>query len=356
MLFAVLSTAAAAASPALQPSDALASAAGPIDLSHGNCNNIYTSCCRHDGFGEHFLAMIIAYGYSRAVNATYCVTPWNEFGGIAHLGGKHDALALWEFVGGSHYGPDCRALSGKLKQTSCWNQGANSYGCRATPERPMLAKSVCRPGSMTAMGASAAGIPRGVAPWAMSWENGVDEFHSRVSKQQWYHSKMEARKKYLAATPKPNLRFFTADKTKRHLAVHVRRGDLLSKAGQSHVKRKRPVESAAKEIACIKQALQSMGAAKKITVHIFSEGSASYFDAHKRALHGTSAGVQVHVDESDPRYDLREAFHHMVMADGLLIAESALSASAGLLRERHTYHFCNRPMKGAQIEPGLGWP
>ena len=123
-------------------------------------------------------------------------------------------------------------------------------------------------------------------------------------------------------------------------------------------------------IQCITHSLLALSVsmrldAGQIAVHIFSEGQKSDFGRHRLELDAVSAGVQLHLTTrtvtDDTVADLESHFHHMVMADGLLIAESSLSAAAMLLRTpadaaANTYHFCNRESAHVSLEPGLGWP
>ena len=331
------------------------------------CHSIYTSCCRNDGFGEHYAAMIIAYAYAKATNATYCTTPWHEFGHMAHVGGpwRANAAILWHFVGGDMFGERCVRFTKKQLSHSCF-LGPKSSACNDVDNR-QLARTVCGEDRLS-MGASAANIPKGVAPWGMTWMHGVAKFKREVSDAAWKMAKSNAHKFYLVHEKKDLLKYFDPSMAVANLAVHIRRGDLANQNLPVQKTRYRRDEvSDSTEIGCITQALDAMGGefggdTSQILVHIFSEGDPMQFAEHQRVLEPMSAGVQVHVapDADANSYELRAAFHHMVDADGLLIAESSLSAAAMLLRDAYdkpTYTFCNRAMsRKDQIQPGLGWP
>ena len=158
-------------------------------------------------------------------------------------------------------------------------------------------------------------------------------------------AKKDARKFYLS-TPKPKLDLFTSmGGATRHLAVHVRRGDIYNawrtraQVPMDAIQKARWVDDS-KVLSCIEQSLKLMGGnTKQIAVHIFSEGQLDDFAAFSdsTSLGASSAGVQLHLDTG-----LMSTFHHMVMADGLVEAPSMLSGAAWHLRDASTtYGMCN---------------
>ena len=106
------------------------------------------------------------------------------------------------------------------------------------------------------------------------------------------------------STPKPKLNWFGGNL--RHLAVHVRRGDVTPSLPQRWA-------SDAQVKSCITHALHHMGGGPgSVKVHIFSEGTPDDFAAMRRiTVHGVDIEPTFHLNT-----DLLASFHHMVMADG----------------------------------------
>ena len=48
-----------------------------------------TMCCRHDGFGQQYLALISVYAFSVATNRTFCVSPFQAIPHFATHGAQH---------------------------------------------------------------------------------------------------------------------------------------------------------------------------------------------------------------------------------------------------------------------------
>ncbi|KAL1518549.1 hypothetical protein AB1Y20_002838 [Prymnesium parvum] len=65
-----------------------------------------TACCKGDGFGAQYLALMSVFAYSLAANLTFCPTSWAHVQhGVDSLDAGHGALSMFAFVGGPLYGP-----------------------------------------------------------------------------------------------------------------------------------------------------------------------------------------------------------------------------------------------------------
>ena len=255
----------------------------------GDCTPAVTACCKDDGFGAHYYSMVRIFSHAEEHKILYCTSPWGEFGRVNH---KADADKLWDFVGGSLFGPDCRSLT----------VGKGSY---------------CKPEKYLA------------GPNATVSDEAFEGARLKILAA--YHS-----------TPKPYL----WDTDTRHLAVHVRRGDVTEeKYGDTD----RWVSN--KEVAkCITRAFDEMGG-DDIDVHIFSEGHAADFDDLKELRTNGSEELGLPPTTIKPvlhlNGDVMETFHYFVSADGFVLGASSLSGAAAYLRGRqdfYTFDFCTRAM------------
>lgn len=237
----------------------LAPAVAAVNLT--NCTPAVTACCKDDGFGAHYFAMIRIYSYTVAKQIAYCTSPWGEHGRMNH---QADATKMWEFVGGNFLGDNCSTL-------------------------PVGEGHYCEP---------------------TQYLSGP---HAEVTGEAF----IRARLKVLAAyhsTPKPYL----WESGARHLAVHIRRGDVTEeKYGDTD--RWVSNQDVAK---CIERAYIEMGGVD-VDVHIFSEGHDDDFTELKE-MHPTGySPVTPTFHLNTPPEQLTDMFNRFVSADGFLLGAHA---------------------------------
>lgn len=132
--------------------------------------NGVTACCKGDGFGAQYLALMSVFAYTIAMNVTFCTTPWTHVQhGVDALDAGNGAATMFDFVGGPLYGPP--ALPSTRKIESLYSD----FATYAT---------------------------------------------GRV------YEKIRA---LYNASPRPPLRYFTRSDGVKSIAVHVRRGDVTPK-------------------------------------------------------------------------------------------------------------------------------
>ena len=236
-------------------------------------SNAVTSAARMDGFGAQFASLLSVYSWARRHGLRYCTSTWARMTGAR-------ASELFAFVGGPLYGPPALNVTPRLVE-----------------RHAILASQPPR----------------------------------NANESAWHPS---ARRFYHVA-PKPTLRWFARTPGK-HLAVHVRRGDVSHKSMSDRwlsnglitlcvihalgtLQREGRAAAAGGESPT---SLPRHDASAPWTVHIFSQGkSTSEFGSLQNL-----PGVQFHLNEP-----LQDTFNHMVMADGLVMAASTLSDVAAWL-------------------------
>ena len=134
----------------------------------------------------------------------------------------------------------------------------------------------------------------------------------RISNESWHPS---LRDFYFAAGPKPRLRWAAPGP---HLAVHVRRGDVSYKAMPG-----RFVSNGLIAQCVINVTRRIRGA----SVHIFSEGLREDFGSLLKVPR-----VYFHLN-----WPLDLTFHHLVMADALIMAKSTMSDCAAFLNSGRVF-------------------
>lgn len=131
--------------------------------------NGVTACCKGDGFGAQYLAMMSVFAYSIANNVTFCPTPWSHIQhGVDAMDDGNGAVSMFSFVGGHLYGP---------------------------PALPNTRK--------------------------------IETLYSQFESYAKHTDAIARIRAFYAATPKPALRYFSA--SSKAIAVHVRRGDVTPK-------------------------------------------------------------------------------------------------------------------------------
>ena len=141
--------------------------------------------------------------------------------------------------------------------------------------------------------------------------------------------------------PKPDLAFY--DDTSFQLAVHIRRGDVYS--GNS-----RRYDDDMTYSKCLSYLVPLLARKQKksVAVHIFSEappGNHSIEDAFNITIRDNNEQWLPTFHLSTP---VAETFHHMVVADAILIARSSFSRTAARLSQGLTFH-----LPDAKTDDGL---
>lgn len=237
-----------------------------------------TMCCRNDGFGAQYLALISVYAFSVLARRTFCGAPFHVVPHFAAQGAAMalDASKLFAFVGGDNFGP---------------------HASQSTPAKRNAANEIST-----------------VAPSLQPYHAVVDRVRS------WYE----------AATPKPVLRHFIG--SSYNVALHIRLGDI---APSGAVPKPELIASESEIVACVRRVMHR--APQHAVLHVFSQGSLSEFAFLRRwkaIIHldsASNASARAQTEE------VMSIFHHMVQADALIIARSSLSITAGYLSRGHVY-------------------
>jgi len=241
-----------------------------------------------DGFGVQYASMMLVYDHALQNNLTFCTRAWEEMKHFPRS--SYAESALFAFVGGAALGPEARittrALSGK---PSCYTPGHELGSKRAACSH----------------------LPSDTARLAL-------------------------RKTYLTM-PKPQLRHYNASQFS--IAVHIRRGDVDGSR----------LTSNADVLRCLRHARQRVrpvAGGREVAIHLFSEGADDDFEPVVTAARARFGNIALHLSapyRAQRKFDsavslagLEEAFHHLVMADAMVMAESEFSwAAAALRRPEH---------------------
>jgi hypothetical protein len=247
-------------------------------------------CCRKDGFGAQYMALLSVYAFATFTNRTFCASPFLE---LAHST-KHgramalDSWDLYNFVGGPSFGPI------------------------AVPTTPMKYSAVPE-------------LLRHAAP-------DVTPYHQVAGL---------ARQFYDAASNKPALRHF--QRGRYNVVLHLRAGN-VGPDGNGYAVRALSNRSRwiprAKVASCVRAVMQR--APQNAALHVFSQGTLSEFGflaQWKPVLHieaPTDAAI-VRADSAAVTHTVKSIFHHMVEADALITARSSLSLAAAFLSRGHVF-------------------
>jgi len=224
-------------------------------LTEGECGEqSMTACCKHDGFGAQYQAMMNIYLYTRFIGWQYCVSEWY------HMSHNEAPMELFRWVGGHLYGPRRKPKTFEM------------------PLRHLK--------------------------WPIQSRNqaGKDELRG------FYFSQ-----------PKPKI---LLDQPK-HFAIHIRRGDMMEKYSDSKIGYIRD-EQNVEAILIIKDLYED----DFRRIHILSDGKEEDFKNFLEDLRAKDIEYKLHLKAQVP---LKEAFHHMVMADVLIYGPSEFCRSAAFL-------------------------
>lgn len=241
-------------------------------------------CCRKDGFGAQYMALLSVYVFATFTNRTFCASPFGAVGHFTRRGRAMplDAQKLYSFIGGPSFGPI------------------------ASPTTPMKYSA-------------APELLRHAAPDAVPYRQMADR----------------ARRFYDAAGKRPALRHF--QRGRHNVVLHLRAGDVgpggTLHAAQALSKRSKWTPRA-KVASCVRAVMQR--APQNAVLHVFSQGNRSEFGflaRWKPLLHleaPTDAAI-VRVDSAAVTRTIKSIFHHMVEADSLITSRSSLSLAAAFL-------------------------
>jgi len=271
-------------------------------------NPTLTMCCRKDGFGAQYMALISVYAFAIFTNRTFCASPFGAVGHFTKRGRAMplDAQELYSFVGGPSFGP-LAAPTTPMKYS-------------ATPE-----------------------LLRHAAPDAVPYLQVADL----------------ARRFYdAAAGKKPVLRHF--QRGQYNVVLHLRSGDVgpggTLYAAQASSKRSKWVPQA-KVTSCVRAVMQR--APRNAVLHVFSQGNRSefgYLSRWKPLLHleaPTDAAI-VRSDVAAVTRTVKSIFHHMVEANLLITARSSLSLAAAFLSRGRVFSAdlsCAAPGRCVSTDP-----
>ena len=254
-----------------------------------------------DGFGSVFSGVINSFLSARVRNLTYCVTRWPH-GFYAGINGT----SMFEFVGGPLYGP----LALNITPASPRGTGVG----RVVPE------------FKGRRGSSHPGWHGSILSWFDDWGCSPAAVTAIADLRKFYFS-----------ARKPRLIWYTAVSDGPTLALHIR---------QQHAKHHPTQLNASTVVACVRNAVHTMAATShqppaSVALHVFSEGGSetlAYLQEFSPQLH---LSLQPSSEElwkvasgstiSSQTEKLQLTFHHMVAANGLIVARSTMSWSAALM-------------------------
>jgi len=252
-------------------------------LTAGECGELsVTACCKNDGFGAQYQAMMNIYMFARFTgDLQYCTSEWS---GMTH---DADGKDMFRWVGGHVYGP---------------RKGADT------------------------------------------WEVGLRKLYWPVESRN-QTGKEEVRGFYFSQ-PKPKI---LLDEPK-HFAIHIRRGDMMELQNQNsyYIHDEENVEA----IVRIKELYME----DFRRVHIISDANEEDLKKVLGDLEAKNIEYKLHLKNN---VDLKEAFHHMVMADILIYGFSEFCRCAAFLNAGGlVYHVrtllsgSNEPTPLIEILPG----
>ena len=249
-----------------------------------------TMCCRKDGFGSQYMALISVYTFAAFTNRTFCASPFHAVGHFTKRGRvvALDAQDLHNFVGGPSFGP---------------------IAAPTTPTKFSAAPELLS----------------NPAPGAVPYHQVADL----------------ARRYYDAAGRKPALYHF--QRGRYNVVLHLRAGD-VTPGGTLHALQELNNRSkwtpSARVASCVRTVMQR--APQSAVLHVFSQGNLSEFgflERWKPVLHveaPTNAAI-ARADTASVTASIKSVFHHMVEADSLIIARSSLSIAAGFLSKGRVF-------------------
>ncbi len=185
-----------------------------------------TMCCRKDGFGSQYMALLSVFTFATFTNRTFCASPFVELTHYTKYGRAMvlDARDLYNFVGGPSFGPI------------------------AVPTTPMK---------------------YGAAPELLS--------HAAPDVTPYHQVAGLARRFYDAASNKPALRHF--QRGQYNVVLHVRAGNMgpgsTGYAVRALSNRSKWIPRA-KVASCVRTVMQR--APRNAALHVFSQGTLSEFD------------------------------------------------------------------------------
>lgn len=247
-------------------------------------NPTLTMCCRKDGFGAQYMALIAVYTFAIFTNRTFCASPFGAVGHFTKRGRTMplDAQKLYAFIGGPSFGP---------------------MAAPTTPMKYTAAPELMRHAALDA-------VP-----------------YLRVAEL--------TRRFYDAAGKKPPLRHFQHGQY--NVVLHLRAGDVGPDGtlypAQALSKRSKWTPRA-KVASCVQAVMQR--APPNAVLHVFSQGNRSelgFLARWKPLLHleaPTDAAI-VRADIAAVTRTVKSVFHHMVKADSLITSRSSLSLAAAFL-------------------------
>ena len=270
-------------------------------------NPTLTMCCRKDGFGAQYMALISVYTFAIFTNRTFCASPFGAVGHFTRRGRAMplDAQRLYAFIGGPRFGP---------------------IAAPTTPMKYTAAPELTR--------------------------------HAALDAVPYLQVADLTRRFYDAAGKKPVLRHFQRDRY--NVVLHLRAGDVgpagTLYAAQALSKRSKWTPRA-KVASCVQTVMQR--APPNAVLHVFSQGNRSEFGflAHWKPLLHLETPTDTAIARADVAAITRtveSVFHHMVEADSLITARSSLSLAAAFLSRGRLFSAdlsCSAAKRCASTDP-----
>jgi len=255
------------------------------ELTAGECVDKYsiTACCKNDGFGAQYQAMMNIYLYTRYTRLLqYCRTEWTT---MTH---DEDAKDLFRWVGGHLYGPPSKSDTYQQGLRELW--------------------------------------------WPVE------------SRDRWGKEEILG---FYFSQPKPKI---LLDKPK-HFTIHIRRGDMMEQFSHLegfYVTDKENVQAIVK--------IKEIYSEEFSRIHILSDAKENHLKHILGDLRDRDIQYKLHLKKD---VDLKEAFHHMVMADVLIYGTSEFCRAAAFLNGGGLVHSVHELISGVkkptdlhQILPG----